>query len=560
MISDAELLAKYVASRSAQDFAEIIARHGPMVLRTCQRLIGNSSDAEDAAQATFLVLSEKCSSVKDNLGGWLYKVAQDSAAQVVRSERRRERREEAKAQMTRSTPVPDIDLREELDAALVRLPERERMAVVLRYLEDRDYAEAARVAGCSEATMRWRAMKGLERLRSVLAQRGAVFSVAALAGFMAKEAAASVPGVSLAGWATAVASAAASGGAAAAIAHQVVQGMFWVKMKVYALVAASVAVAATVATPLVLSSSAPAKPQAAPAANPVRLGINASLGGKRPFPDDNLWNQDVSREPIDPNSAALIASLSPDKPLFPDFGVPLDGKAWSRGISYVVIGADQPRLPVRFEWADDSDPGSYPVPDNLPIDARLQDQDLTRGIILDRDNWMLYELGNPARTASGWRASVGAIWDLKTNNLRPLGWTSTDGAGLPVFPGLIRYDEVREQKAIRHALRFTASRIRRAYVAPARHYGGDIIDPKVPPMGMRVRLRGDFDVSGFSADVQVILQALKTYGMFLAEHGTDWYLSGVPDPRWSDPDLKTLQRVKGRDFEVVRMGKIQTDR
>jgi hypothetical protein len=200
------------------------------------------------------------------------------------------------------------------------------------------------------------------------------------------------------------------------------------------------------------------------------------------------------------------------------------------------------------------------VPDNLPIDARLQDQDLTRGIILDRDNWMLYELGNPTRTDSGWRASVGAIWDLKTNKLRPLGWTSTDGAGLPVFPGLIRYDEVREQKAIRHALRFTASRIRRACVAPARHYGGDIIDPKVPPMGMRVRLRGDFDVSGFPSDVQVILTALKTYGMFLAEHGTDWYLSGVPDPRWSDPDLKTLQRVKGRDFEVVHMGKVQTDR
>jgi RNA polymerase sigma factor (sigma-70 family) len=559
MISDAELLAKYVASRSAQDFAEIIARHGPMVLRTCQRLIGNSSDAEDAAQATFLVLSEKCSSVKDNLGGWLYKVAQDSAGQVVRSQRRRTRREEAKAQMTRSAPAPDVDLREELDAALVRLPERERMAVVLRYLEDRNYAEAARVAGCSEATMRWRAMKGLDRLRSVLAQRGAVFSVAALAAFLAKEAAASVPGSSLASWATALVSTAASGGAAAAIAHQVVQGMFWVKMKVYALVAASVAVAATVATPLLLSSPAPAKPQAT-VANPVQLGINASLGGKRPFPDDNLWNQDVSREPVDPSSAALIASLGADKPLFPDFGVPLPGKEWSRGVSYIVVGADQPRLPVTFHWADDSDRAPYPVPDNLPIDASQRDAEHCRGIILDRDNWVLYELGNPRRTPAGWRADVGAVWDLKTNNLRPTGWTSTDGAGLPVFPGLIRYDEVREQKALRHALRFSASRIRRACVAPARHYGGNITDPNVPPMGMRVRLRTDFDMSGFSPDVQVILTALKTYGMFLAEHGTDWYVHGVPDARWNVPDLKTLQRLKGRDFEVVRMGQVQTDR
>lgn len=200
MISDAELLAKYVASRSAQDFGAIIARHGPMVLRTCQRLTGNASDAEDAAQGTFLVLAQRCAKVKDNLAGWLFKVAQDSAAQVLRSRKRREHREEVKARMTVQTPIPDFDLREELDTALMRLPERERHAVVLRYLEDRDYAEAARLAGCTEATMRWRAMKGLDRLRGVLAQRGAVFSGAVLAGLLANEAAASVPAASMAGW------------------------------------------------------------------------------------------------------------------------------------------------------------------------------------------------------------------------------------------------------------------------------------------------------------------------------------------------------------------------
>lgn len=559
MTSDAELLAKYVASRSAQDFAEIIARHGPMVLRTCQRLTGNPSDAEDAAQATFLVLSQKCTSVKDNLAGWLYKVAQDSAYQVVRAQKRRARREETKAHMVRSMPASDIDLREELDAALVRLPERERMAVVLHYLEDRDYAEAAHLAGCTEATMRWRAMKGLDRLRSVLSQRGAMFSVTALAGLLAKEAAVSVPAANLAGWATALLGSAASGGAAAAVAHSVVQGMFWAKVKTYALISASVVVVATAAAPMVLTQP-PAKPPAAVEQNPVQLGVNASLGGKRPFPDDNPWNQDISKEPVDPNSAALIASLGRDKALFPNFGAPLPGNELSRGLSYVVVGGDQPRLPVRFHWKEESDPGPFPVPDNLPIGPGQQDQKQPRGIIIDRDNWILYEMGNPARDGPGWQADVGAIWDLKSNNLRPLGWTSADGAGLPIFAGLIRPDEVREQKVIRHALRFAASRIRRACVAPARHYGGNITDPNVPPMGMRVRLRADFDVLSFPADVQVILTALKTYGMFLAEHGTDWYLDGVPDPRWNDKDLKTLQRVRGHDFEVVRMGKVHTDR
>ncbi len=557
MTSDADLLAKYIASGSQQDFAEIIARHGPMVLRTCHRLTGNASDAEDAAQAVFLVLSQKCTTVKGNLAGWLHKVAQDTAYLVMRAQKRRTRREEMKAQMARSTPVPDLDLREELDAALARVPEQERTAVVLRYLEDRDYAEAARLAGCTEATMRWRAMRGLNRLRSVMARRGAVFSVAVLAGLLTKEAAASVPAVQLTGWAAAVVGAKASGGAAAA-ANGVMQGMFWAKAKGYALMAASVVVAATAAAPMIITSPPPAPSATVAPVNPVQLGVNASLGGKRPFPDDNPWNQDISQAPVDPNSAALIASLGRDKAIFPDFGTPLNGKRFSRGISYVVVGGDQPRVPVRFTWLkSDSDPGPYPIPDNLPFDSP---PDGWRGIVLDRDNWMLYELGNPERDGPGWKAHMGAVWDLKTNQQRPMRWSSTDGAGLPVFAGLVRYDEVREQKAIRHALRFTASRIRRACVPPARHYGGEITDTNAPPMGMRVRLRADFDVSGFPPDAQVILTAMKTYGMFLAEHGSDWYISGVSDPRWNNEDLKTLRRLQGRDFEVVRMGKIETDR
>jgi hypothetical protein len=179
-------------------------------------------------------------------------------------------------------------------------------------------------------------------------------------------------------------------------------------------------------------------------------------------------------------------------------------------------------------------------------------------IVVDRDNWKLYELTGASREGAGWRATGGAVFDLKRNAQRPLGWTSIDPAGLPVFAGLVRYDEVAEQKEIRHALRFSCRDTRRAFVAPARHLSGSSNDPNMPPMGMRIRLKPDVDIASFPPQAKVVLKALKQYGMFLANHGSDWHLSGTPDPRWDVKDLKSLQRLKGSDFEVVKMGKIET--
>jgi hypothetical protein len=284
-----------------------------------------------------------------------------------------------------------------------------------------------------------------------------------------------------------------------------------------------------------------------------QLGDNASMGGRRPFPADNPWNQDISKDPVDPNSDALIAAIGAQKPLHPDFGTMYEGKPM--GIPYVVVSGDQPKSPVQFQYADESDPGPYPIPANPPIEGG-SDRHI---LMVDRDNWRLYELFAAERTPQGWRAGSGAIFDLKSGKDRPAGWTSADAAGLPIFPGLVRYDEVMEWGAVRHALRFTVRMSRRAYVHPARHWASSKKDASLPPMGMRVRLKADYDVSRYPKSAQVILNALKTYGMLLADNGSDWFLSGSPHPKWPDNELNTLKRVRGRDFEVVRMDKIVHD-
>jgi hypothetical protein len=283
-----------------------------------------------------------------------------------------------------------------------------------------------------------------------------------------------------------------------------------------------------------------------------KLGPNASLGGKRVFPPDNPWNADASGAPADPDSDALVAGIGPDRPLHPGFGTVYRGAP--SGIPYVVVPGAQPRVAVRFQYPGKSDPGPYPIPADAPVEGGPDSRGDRHVLVLDRDNWKLYELFAARKDAQGWKAGSGAIFDLTSNALRPAGWTSADAAGLPVFPGLVRYDEVHEQKAIRHALRFTVRRTRRAYVRPARHFASRANDPRLPPMGMRVRLKASYDISGFSPAVQVILTGLKKYGMFLADNGGDWFLSGAPDPRWDDQDLHTLKRVRGRDFEVVLMG------
>ena len=288
------------------------------------------------------------------------------------------------------------------------------------------------------------------------------------------------------------------------------------------------------------------------------LGAGASLGGRLPFPSDNPWNQDITNEPVDANSATLIGRCGSGN-LHPDFGTVWNGAP--NGIPYIVVSGNQARVPISFDYDDESDAGPYPVPAQAPIEGGPQSNGDRHVLIVDRDNWKLYELfaAYPQSGGQSWRAGSGAIFDLNTNTLRPAGWTSADAAGLPVFPGLVRYDEVVEQKEIRHALRFTCSATRRAYVAPARHYASSRTDANYPPMGMRVRLHADYDITGFPPDVQVILRALKRYGMFLADNGSSWYISGVPDARWSDEDLSAIKRVPSTVFQVVRMGPVVTN-
>lgn len=295
-------------------------------------------------------------------------------------------------------------------------------------------------------------------------------------------------------------------------------------------------------------------PGAAPTAS---LGPGASLHGQRLFPLDNPWNQDIANAPMDPNSANLIRSIGADAVLHPDFGTVWNGAP--NGIPYIVVAGAQPLAPVSFRsYGNESDPGPYPVPRDAPIEGGPRSTGDRHVLVVDRDRWKLYEMFSaaPANNGMSWVAASGAVFDLNSNALRPEGWTSADAAGLPIFPGLVRYDEVFEQREIRHALRFTVGRSRKAYVYPARHFASGDTDPNLPPMGMRVRLKASFDISSYSASNQVILRALKKYGMFVADNGPSWFLSGAPDPRWSDDDLGMLKTIKGANFEVVRMGQI----
>jgi hypothetical protein len=210
---------------------------------------------------------------------------------------------------------------------------------------------------------------------------------------------------------------------------------------------------------------------------------------------------------------------------------------------------------VSFGYADESDPGPYPIPGDAPIEGGASGSGDRHVLVLDRDNRRLYELFDAHPGSGAWTAGSGAAFDLTSNALRPAGWTSADAAGLPIFPGLVRYDEVAAGE-IRHALRFTVRRTRRAYVYPARHWASSSTNDSLPPMGMRVRLKASFDASGYPVQARVILQALKTYGMIVADNGSDWFISGSSDPRWGDDQLNSLKQLRGRDFEVVRMGAI----
>jgi hypothetical protein len=264
------------------------------------------------------------------------------------------------------------------------------------------------------------------------------------------------------------------------------------------------------------------------------------------FPPDNPWNTDISNAPVDPMSSQYIANMG-------TAGLHADFDAIGDGIPFVFIPGDQPKVPVSFDVTDESDPGPYAIPDNAPIESGGD----AHVIAVDFTNGILYELDVGMKIANGWHAYSGAIFNLKSNTLRTSGWTSADAAGLPIFPGLVRYDEVINKGAIHHALRFTVSQTQKGFVSPARHSAGNCpVNSDCPPMGTRVRLKASVDISKYSPSVRVILTAMKTYGMFLADNGTSWYVSGEPNRAWNDDDMHTMSGIKGGDFEVVKMGPI----
>lgn len=259
------------------------------------------------------------------------------------------------------------------------------------------------------------------------------------------------------------------------------------------------------------------------------------------FPASNVWNRRVDRLPVHPDSRALKRSIGLDRYLHPDFG-----SYEGYGIPWNVVDADTPRTDVDLRWPGESDAGPYPI----PADPRIEGGSDRHILMLDRDACRLYELFDARLEDDGWHAGSGAIWSLRSNALRPRGWTSADAAGLPILPGLVRYPEV-GAGAIRHALRFTAPVTRRAYIYPARHFASDRSATSLPPMGLRVRLKASVRIRDFPPQARIVLRALKRYGMILADNGSPWYVTGAPDPRWDDDDLHSLHRITGRDFEVV---------
>ena len=271
----------------------------------------------------------------------------------------------------------------------------------------------------------------------------------------------------------------------------------------------------------------------------------AAIAGCPIFPASNPWNQRVDGLPVHPRSDAIVRAIGIDGSIHPDFG---SGRYEGRpiGIPITVVKRDQKRTRVRFEYAGESDRGPYP----LPSAPRFEGGSDRHVLLVQKGTCKLFELFAAKRTGSRWSAGSGAIFDLRSNALRPRGWTSADAAGLPILPGLARYDEVKAGE-IRHALRFTVSQTRRAFVFPARHFASSLTDPDLPAMGQRLRLKASVKLAGLPKQARVVALALQRYGMLVADNGSDWYVSGAPDPGWDNDDLRALGKLRGKDFEVV---------
>ncbi|MBX7161059.1 MAG: hypothetical protein K1X95_12275 [Acidimicrobiia bacterium] len=283
------------------------------------------------------------------------------------------------------------------------------------------------------------------------------------------------------------------------------------------------------------------------------IGNGPSIGGCPVFPADNAWNVDISGLPVHPNSAGYIADINSNRQyLHADFGSPAE-----YGIPFVVTGSSDPLVPVVFEaYGDESDPGPYRVPLSAPVEGGASADGDRHVIGVDAGACRLYEMYRAFPIAGVWHADSGTNWDLNSNARRPENWTSADAAGLPIFPGLARYDEVASGR-IPHALRFTVQRSQKAHIWPATHHASSSTDPNRPPMGLRLRLKASFDLSGFHGQARVILEALRTYGMIVADNGSSWFISGATDPRWDDEDLDQLKTVPGSAFEAVDTGPLR---
>ena len=277
------------------------------------------------------------------------------------------------------------------------------------------------------------------------------------------------------------------------------------------------------------------------------------------FPANNPWNTDISQLPVHSKSADYLGTMSSGD-LHPDFGTVWDGAPI--GIPFVIVDGNQPQVSVSFYYASESDPGPYPIPNNVPVEGQPVGQPNTANwggdrhvLVVDDDTCLLYETfdSHPVNGGQSWTAGSGAIWDLNSNALRPETWTSADAAGLPIFAGLVRYSEV-QSGVIDHALRFTVSDSQMAYIHPATHYASDIEDPNYPPMGARFRMKASYNCSWATSEVQVICAAMKKYGMIVADNGSDWYVSGAPDSRWDDDRIGDLKDVPASAFEVVDTG------
>lgn len=322
-------------------------------------------------------------------------------------------------------------------------------------------------------------------------------------------------------------------------------------------VVAAVLAVGTGATGVAMAASRPAASidgTAVATQRAVRLGSPAgagpSIGGCPVFPADNAWNTDISAAPLHPRSAAMIARLGGR--LHPDFGSNTE-----YGIPYSVVPADEPLRPITYDaYGDQSDPGPFPIPLDAPIEGGSGADGDRHVLVVREGSCELFELYRAFPGDGGWVADSGARFDLRSNALRPLGWTSADAAGLPILPGLVRYDEV-VAGSIDHAIRVTFSQTQRGFILPATHFASSNTDPDLPPMGLRLRLSAAYDISGLTGQARVIATAMQRYGLIVADNGSNWYFQGGSDPRWDDEDLGQLKGIPGSAFEVVDTGPVQ---